>query len=415
MDTSAQLKELKRQIGTIVRRNSDRGFVPYSGCNRICSELNALAEEAESHADRRYTFDVHLLVLLETVKLISHADTSSGMVNDVIWNCLQILDQHCQTNKEDEQQYFFKTILKAVNNKAFKEWEEYAYELLRSVVHLVNDTKQAGKVYAMFPILGPTYSGEQYPSMYLITYGITLKLEGEAASNQYLMDHIEIDELRVIAVENALQQKKYELAEQLCKEAMEKENRFSTIKSKWAQFLERVYTETLETEKLIEIVRWTLDQGHTSYYSKLKELYLSQGLWEEELKISLLGELSERLFPNSYAVILDEEKEYLILLGVIQSHPYLIEHFGKRLAESYSEETSVIYEKYIFNKAADATDRRGYKGVCKQIIGYSDAVSKEKALLLLEKLCGMYPRRPAMLDELMKLEGKLIRGTRAAF
>jgi hypothetical protein len=38
-----------------------------------------------------------------------------------------------------------------------------------------------------------------------------------------------------------------------------------------------------------------------------------------------------------------------------------------------------VYEEYILNEAAAATDRRKYKGVCKLIKDYSDAGAKEEA------------------------------------
>lgn len=407
MEATVQLKELKQQIRVLVRSNSDRGFLHYSGCNRVCAELSALAENAERHPDRLYTVDVQLLILLEAVKLISHADTSSGMVTDVIRECLYAVDQLCRSAEENEQKYFFDAILKTVKNKAFKDWAEFAYELLRSSVYFVHHSKQAEKVYAMFPILGPMYSGQEYPAMYLITYSIMLKLDTASVANQYLMEHIEVDELRIIAVENSLQEMQYELVEQLCTDAMETENRRSSTISKWALYLERVYTETSATEKLIELFRKVLFEGDASYYSKLKELYISQGLWNEELKVSLLSELSNKLLSYSYAKLLDEEGEYLELLGVVERHPYLIEDFGKSIAKSYPEPTSMIYEQYILKMAAEANDRRGYKVVCKLIKGFSDTGSKHNALVLIEKLLGMYPRRPAMLDELAKLKKKL--------
>lgn len=408
MDTNMRLKDLKQQIAALIRSNSDRGFLHYSGCNRVCAELSALSEDAENDPVRRYAFDAQLLILLEAVKLISHADTSSGMVTDVINNCIHIVDQISRTAGEEERQYFFDATLKTVKNKAFKEWPEFGYALLRSTVYWINDSKQAEKVYALFPILGTMYSGEEYSDTYLIKYGIKQKLEGENAAEQYLMDNIEVDELRVIAIENAMQAKQYELAEQLCRDALKK-GRWSSTVSKWDLYLERLYTETLETQKLIELTRRVLFQGYSSYYDKLKELYVAEGLWNEEMKASLLEELSKVLITNSYAVILEKEGEYPELLELTKKHPYLLQYIGKQIAKHDPVETSKIYEAYILEEAAAATDRRGYKSVCKLIKECADAVSKQEALLLLEKLSGMYPRRPAMQDELMKLKVKLDR------
>lgn len=408
MDASERLAELKQEITALIRRNSDRGFLHYSSCNKVCAELLVISEEAEHHPNRRYAFDVHLMVFLKTVKLISHADTSSGIATDVVNNCLNVIDELCQSAAEEDRKHFFDAILKAVKNKAFDGWEEMAYGLLRSSVHFVNDAKQAEKVYAMFPILGPMYSGEEYSDVYTITFGIIRRLEGEAAANQYVMDHLEVDELRVIAVENALSAQQYELAERLCMDALENRH-WPTSIPKWALYLERVYTETSDMDKLTEWVRHILFKGHSSYYSKLKELYKNQGLWDEERKESLLEELKEKVYSETYAFLLGEEGEYLKLLGVVERYSYLIDHYGKRLAKHYPEETYSLYEKRILKEAADVADRRGYKGVCRLIKSCADAGGKQSALHLIEQLSDSYPRRPAMLDELSKLKDKLLR------
>lgn len=412
MNTSEKLKPLKEQIKLLIRSNSERGFLPYSGCNQVCVELIDILNNSKSYADQRYVFDLHLLVLVETIKLISHADTSSGLVSDVIHDCLQGIKELCQSAEEKDYKYFFDAILKAVKNKAFEEWEEYGYALLRQAVHFVDNVKQANKVFGLFPVLGPMVSGKDYPDMYLITYEIKLRLEGETAAHRYMMENLEVDELRVIAVENALEAKQYELAEQLCKEAMKEEYHWSAQISQWALFLERLYTEMSDTDQLIHITRHILFGGHTSYYSKLKKLYLSQGLWSDEQKRALLQQLSRKLTADSYGMLLQEEGELQMLLQMVQNHPYLIAQFGKQLAELYPIETNSIYELYIMEQAILATNRREYRGVCKLIKNYSVAIGKSNAVVLIERLCALYPRRTAMLDELAKERAKLEKKSR---
>ncbi len=55
MVSTQKLKELKSQIKASVRRNSDRGFLPYSACNRVCSEIYSIMQQAEDYAKKRNT------------------------------------------------------------------------------------------------------------------------------------------------------------------------------------------------------------------------------------------------------------------------------------------------------------------------------------------------------------------------
>jgi hypothetical protein len=135
-----------------IRRNSDRGFIPYGGCNRICTEMFAILEGNERCSDKRLAFDIFMLVLLRMMKQLSHADTSSGAATDVIEFCLEGIEKLCQTADEEDCSYFFDSIVKAAKNKAFQEWPDQGYELLRSAVHFVRDQKQAKKIKEIFPL-----------------------------------------------------------------------------------------------------------------------------------------------------------------------------------------------------------------------------------------------------------------------
>lgn len=407
MPNNPQLAELKNQIKTSIRRNSDRGFVSYSGCNRICDEMMSILQEAEKNTDVVHVFDVNIMVLLEAIKLISHADTSSGAAGDVIYNCLAEIDKLSQIAAEENHKHFSDTIIKTAKNKAFKDWPDDGYSLLKSAVHFVRDKKQAQKIYEVFSILGTMYDGKDYPEKLIIIMDIMERLEGKEAAEKYLLDNLHVPELRKIAVENALTAKNYELAEKLCIEGLEENPKvYYNNPVPWDYYLERVYSETANEEKLTEIVRLILLRGDTSYYVKLKELYYSQGIWDQKRE-SLLQELSKTLMFHVYALLLAEEGEVQKLLEVIKQHKSYIMYHGKQLAASFPDETYEIYKEYILEEVKEATDRRKYKNVCKMIKNFYEAGAKAEAIAMIDQLSGMYSRRPAMLEELAGLKRKL--------
>jgi hypothetical protein len=407
MQDNQQPTELKSQIKASIRRNSDRGFVNYSGCNRVCAEMMSIVEEAETNKDAVQAFDIYVMVLLEAVKLISHADTSSGAAGDVIHTCLNDIDKLCQNAARENDKHFFDTIIKAAKNKAFNNWSEDGYRLLKSAVYFVCSEKQAQKVYGVFSLLGTMYANKDYPDKLLITLGIIERLEGKEAADKYLMDHIEVTELRMIVVENALAAKHYPLAEKLCIEALKKSPRgYSNKPAPWAYYLERLYAETANEEKHTEMVRFILLHWDSSYFKKLKEIYLQQGIWELE-RAPLLETLSRAYLPHMYAILLAGEGEVQNLLDVIMKHQsYIIDH-GKQLAVSFPVETYKIYEEYLLHEAKEATDRGKYRNVCKIIRNFYEAGAKSEAIEMIDQLSGMYQRRPAMIEELAGLKGKL--------
>jgi hypothetical protein len=218
------IDDIKKQIQSTIRRNSDHGFVHYSGCNQVCAVMMDILQEVETLDDLKLALDIHILVLLEVIKLISHADTSSGVAGDVVSNCLYAIEVRCKSAEEA-------------------------------------DHKQEQKVYDTFAFLGPMYNGKDSD--------IIDRLEGSAAAEQYLMDNINIPELRSIAVEKALSAKQYAHSEVWCLEALKNEDRHFGKAPKWAYYLERLYGETSNHQKRIEMVLSILYRGDTSYYAKL--------------------------------------------------------------------------------------------------------------------------------------------------
>ncbi|MDF2958343.1 MAG: hypothetical protein K0S39_78 [Paenibacillus sp.] len=406
MSNSLTLSELKSEVRTIIRRNTERGFLPYSACNRVCHAMMGMLEESKANNDPKLSFDFHLFILTEIVKLISHADSSSGAATDAVHFCLIGLEELSKSATHENRKHMLSGIIKTTKNKAFQDWAEYGYQLLRTAVYLVQDQKEAESVYSMFPILGTMYGGKEYPDRFIITQGIIERLNGAAVADQYRLEHLDVSEIREIMVERAISNQLYDLAEQLCVEALRGEKRVIHKPPVWAYYLEQIYSEIHDKEKQIDTIRLILMRGDTSYFKKLKEIYQLEGSWKE-IRDSLLDELSKALMSHEYAALLSQEGEWARLLDVVRVHLSYIEHYGKQLAQELPEETYFIYEEYIRSEAASATDRGKYKGVCRLIKSYFLAGAKEKANDMIERLIEKYPRRVAMVDELNALSERL--------
>ena len=407
MAIDQRLSEIRERITTTIRRNSDRGFLPYRGCDQVCMEMFSILEEAEQRQDQKLAFDIYMLVLLRMMKIISYADTSSGMATDVIQTCFANIEELCQNADEIHHKYFFDTIIKGAKNKVFQGWGDDSYELLKSAVYFVCNKKQAQKITDTFPLLGTSYNGNPYPEQLLITLAMIERLDGTEAADRYMLEHIDMPEMRMHAVEKALESKHYLRVEALCREAIKENIRgHYGRRSPWAYYLERLYTETAQQEKLLEMVRFILLERDTSYFQKLKDMYVAQNVWEE-MRESLWQELSKALAPHEFAALLAEEGEVQKLLDVVTLHPTYVFHYGKQLAGNFPAETYAMFETCIVEEAQAATDRRKYRQVCRMIKDFAAAGAKERALELVDRFAAMYPRRPAMLEELAAARNKL--------
>lgn len=278
-----QILDIKNKIRASILMNSYRGFVNERGCNVVCTEMMSIIQVAKMNINLRKTFDIYIIVLIEAVKLFFHADGTSGIITEVIQTCIKEIGNMCREADDCNQKYYFDSIIKTVQIRAFHDWPDYGYKLLRQAVCLVNNQKQANRIYDVFSVLGKMFDGKDYPDKFVIIHGIILRLEGKEAADKYLLENKHIGELRSIAVDNLLDEKNYELAEKLCVEALQKSKRkYLNRPTIWAYYLERIYTDTANKQRLIEIYYHIIFRGDISYIKKLKELYKNEEVFASQ-------------------------------------------------------------------------------------------------------------------------------------
>ena len=88
-------------------------------------------------------------------------------------------------------------------------------------------------------------------------------------------------------------------------------------------------------------------------------------------------------------------------------NPYDLFYYGKYLVKDYPEQVYELCYKEISESCALAKDRREYKKITKNIAQLIKWKGNDTAKSLIEELMQRYPRKPALLDELEKVEKKL--------
>lgn len=146
--------------------------------------------------------------------------------------------------------------------------------------------------------------------------------------------------------------------------------------------------------------------GNEKFWGVLKQIYNECGVCNENYG-SLLDELKDSKRTVCYRSILISENEKKRLLDDVMENPYDLFYYGKYLVKEYPEQVYGLCYKEISESCAQAKDRREYKKITKNIAQLIKWKGNDTAKSLIEELMQRYPRKPALLDELEKVEKKL--------
>lgn len=87
---------VKNTIVASIKCNTHRGYIGWSSCDNICMDMHDCLDMcAETLEKRGYmvALEAASYILLSGVKLASHADSSSGMLTDVIMCTYELIDK----------------------------------------------------------------------------------------------------------------------------------------------------------------------------------------------------------------------------------------------------------------------------------------------------------------------------------
>lgn len=133
MASEELLSLVKETIRASIRRNTKRGFIGWSSCDQICMDMHGCLDqcgELRKEGSALEALEVTVYVLLEGIKLASCADSSSGMLTDVLGRACEMAKDCAEELSGQEKQMRDKAlalIIKGAKKKAFDGWMDWRY------------------------------------------------------------------------------------------------------------------------------------------------------------------------------------------------------------------------------------------------------------------------------------------------
>lgn len=415
-DLSAIVKET---LTDSIRFNTHKGYIGWSGCDNICMDMHNcldLCEDTFKLGNYKEVLEVSVYILVSGVKLASYADSSSGMLTDVVMRSFELIGKYTERISTQDKQIRDEAvafIIKESKKKVFDGWIEWRYELLKCGICLC-DEKNVNKMEKILDVFLESAEQDycfeyQKQENQTIRYLLHRELQGKEAVKDELYKNINIRELRILAINDALEEKDYEEAARLCiNEAVKEEGWHyrSNDPEDWNNILFHIYEESGNIDKQIVQAKKILFFGNGSFWDVLKEIYSKKGIWEMQ-KAQLLEELKNSRKTICYRGILVKENEKRRLLNDLTENPFDIFYYGQFLVKDYPEQIYALCVNDIKKSCAQAADRRMYRKVCKCIKQLIEWNGRDYARELITELKQTYLRKPALIDELEKVESKL--------
>jgi hypothetical protein len=414
-----ELRLAKECIRSSIQQNTRRGYIEWTGCDRICTDMDAVLVQARRRMERGQPSEALLLaecIALSGIKLAASADSSSGSLTMTINNtqaliveCCKLLCQEDFTDEDRRQS--FDELLKTAHRQAFDAWPAERHALLRAAIPLCNP-QSAAKLYAFLDKLLKVEMQKSFPEYYVsldkqTRFYLIRAQQGAPQAHEFLMQNLDIDAIRKLAVQELLDDGKYEEAERLCLEKIATDSSAHFVRpSYWETQLYTIYESAGAHDKQVAQAKRLYLLGDINYYDTLKTLLQADGTWETVYP-SLLEEVHQKCSCYEYMCVLSKENEVELLMDAVRCHPEMVFSFATQLALNYREEIAAFCCETIKQQAECAADRRGYKAVCRligELAGFGCLPEARRTILLLRE---DYPRRPAFLDELSRTERNL--------
>ena len=187
--------------------------------------------------------------------------------------------------------------------------------------------------------------------------------------------------------------------------------------ARWSKIASAAHTPEIGT--VIDDAMRAIEKENTTLKNVLPKNYASP-----DLDKRVLGEVvdlftnmdmgdteeSKDLLGRTYEYCIQQFAAYEGVKGgefYVMENPYDLFYYGKYLVKEYPEQVYELCYKEISESCAQAKDRREYKKITKNIAQLIKWKGNDTAKSLIEELMQRYPRKPALLDELEKVEKKL--------
>lgn len=409
MESTAQYsKQVKELVNSFY---SERyGYYSLQATAALSDGIYNLLEASEKNLEAgngNACFCVCTAVMEELTLCIQHADDSGGYIADSIQSAAELFQKLArETTNENLRKEMFEYCLKNYDKRTFRDWpwEENLLFIGIDLLTTEEEREELMKRIKRFDHLG---WGQQ--TVQEMMYRIYLKMEGEKEALDYMEQHPDNSVFLEKLIQKAIDNKNYERAKQLAREAAEEEEHRPFRAKAWIEWLLNIAEIEKDTPNIIKYANRLFYMGWGSsekYYQLLKDTIGAEG-WSAFVEQMIEEIQTSPSLKNTglLSKIYIQEEYWERLMEKVRKEPTLsqLERYEQYLAGDYSAEFIEMYREGILNYLQHNVGRKYYQTACNFLKRMIRLGGEKEARDTIAFLRTEYTRRPALLEELTKV------------
>ena len=412
-----ELASIKELVRTSLSTHKGYGDIDARDCDAICKDLDDALDKARHRIERGQhdqAFEIAQFILLTGLRLLEEVDCSFDPLWRTIYNAIELIELGAKHLAESgkERGEWVRKLLSIAQDPAFDGWEDQRFDFLERITVLADAQNESEFYHALDHLSDRRWerfadSRQRTEQEELVRYHIVQTIHGQAAAQAYLEDHVGVDRFRLMLIQEHMEAGRYADAKRLCQERIAKESpeRPSRI-SRWQYLLYEIYQGQGQRERQIEQARKLALWGDMEFYKTTKTLLTEAGQWQDAYP-HFLEELKAALPARRYMEILAQEKETVLLMEHVRVYRDTVFQYGGILVSRYSKEIYGMYSAVIRQATKRINGRNDYHGLSELLCSLVDLGGITEARALLNEIYQTYPRRPALRDELDRVERRI--------
>lgn len=412
-----EITTAKALIRDYIKGAKSRGFIYWNRMTEAMQGAYMVLDNAKSKIERgNYVQAVRLAIEImpPVVAMTQYSDDSAGEITFVTRRTMETIRSAVEGGLDElsptEIQEIFKVVLKEEKNKRYEGFDDWRFDLLDAIIPFGKNPKLRSTLEKELDKLLKNTSTDEWSWRHSEESIKELQLKllvvsdpEESTVDAFIEENLKHSTFREKAIDRAMDRMDFEKAEQLCLQGEQQDTTYAGLIHRWKDYRYQVYEKLGDIERQRSLA-YELVTKYNEYkdYERLKKLYSSEE-WEEVFE-NLLSELGKGHSRGLYLTIITEERMEDRILAYAKAKPSSIVELYPYLIDNHLSEVNDLFVGMIMYDAEEASERRKYKEVCKDIKKYKNACGETNSRKLIEKLMSKYPRRPAFLDELKKIK-----------